>query len=125
MKIYTPANWPLNAPKYDSPGGWEYHKLLARKQVLTEASTLPYVLLQAEASHKAGDYPREKLCLGIALRLAELIEYQHTHLIAAMIVTVSAVCDALDSNRRAVGTYGDRKAFIFGKRRLIHSETWN
>lgn len=105
MKTFTPQNWPASAPKFDSPEGWEYQKMLARKQAKTEASTLPYMLMQAEQAHKAQNYRREMLFLTIALRLAEAVEYEYTALIAAMIVTVSAVCDAMDDMHRPVGNY--------------------
>ena len=126
MINFTSKNWPANAPEYWSLEGYEYQKMLARKSLIAEASTIPYLLSKAEAAHKAQDYLTESRYLTVAWRLAGITNYRHKHLIAAMVTTVTAVVDAMDANSRQVGNYEPRKRFnLDPKRKMIASIFWN
>lgn len=103
MKNLTPDNWPAGAPEYWSSEGYEFQKLTARKALIAEVNTIPWLLKAAELSRTTDQLKTEQyLC--VAARLADIV----SHPLRAVIQRLYETTQAINSSRARIALVSSR-----------------
>lgn len=97
MIRYSATNWPVIAPPYNTPDGWEFEKEMNRRNLRTEASTIPWLVDQQTTRH-----------MQVAARLAEIIK----HPIAGVYRGAYEVLETLDREFQVNGVKAKMKVIV-------------